>query len=344
MKKTVFTRCALITAILLVLTEAIPLISFTATLFGEKDNCLFFPFLFDVALAEETDESAESEESANNLNPEIHEDFFSFHETNSDIVGWLNCGETIDYPVVQRDNSFYLNHNFKRKRDKNGTLFVNECNTFFPRDDVLLIHGHNMKSGAMFGKLQLFMNYEYLCQYPIVSFRTIWDKEDVYYTPIAVFNASMIPTNSEYFDITRIIFDNDDDETLMPKNGFSAVQSSDSLASLDYPSLDSIGKSNARSDLQIPSDDVDPVFKTETRKSSQFQSYLDELAQWSLWAPAVDVKVDDDLLILVTCSYYQDDGRLMLVCRALRDDESREEIEDLYALKLLQLNTVIDSN
>ena len=80
---------------------------------------------------------------------ERHSDFDALYEENPDIAGWLTAGEDISYPVVQRDNIYYLDHNYFGERDANGTLFLNEQNALNPRNHVLLIHGHNMKSGAM---------------------------------------------------------------------------------------------------------------------------------------------------------------------------------------------------
>ena len=35
--------------------------------------------------------------------------------------------------------------------------------------------------------------------------------------------------------------------------------------------------------------------------------------------------------MLVTCSYFQENGRFVLVCGRLREDESREAIESAFA-------------
>lgn len=215
----------------------------------------------------------------------VQEDFLKLYEANKDIVGWLKAGDRIDDPVVQRDNDYYLTHNFYGKSDSNGTLFLNMNNALIPRDDVLLIHGHNMRSGAMFGTLLKDMNYEYMCQYPLISFRTIYDAEDVYYTPIAAFNASMMPENAEYFDITQIVFE----------------------------------------------DDTPDGTEGTERKSKAYQAYLEDLDERTIWKPLVDVNVEDELLMLVTCSYFQEDGRFVLVCRKLREDEDPERLAALYS-------------
>lgn len=219
--------------------------------------------------------SARAEDVPEPTLPPLQEDFVQLYETNSHVIGWLKAGESIDHPVVQFNNEYYLTHNFYGREDSNGTLFLNEANTLFPRDDVLLIHGHNMRARTMFGTLMKYESYDYLCQYPLISFRTIYDSQEVWYVPIAAFNASMIPGEKGYFDITGIRFDED-------------VQ--------------------------------------EGGERVAYQAYLDALRERSLWMSPVDVTTDDPLLMLVTCSYRNEDGRFMLVCRMLREAETADAV------------------
>ena len=219
--------------------------------------------------------------------PSVAADLADAYAQNDDLVGWLKAGEGIDLPVVQSDNTYYLDHSFTGEEDRNGTLFLNMNNQLFPPDDVLLIHGHNMKDGSMFGTLPKFERYDYAKEHPLVTFQTIYDEEPVYYVPVSVFNASMLPDHSRYFDITQIVF---------------------------------------------PDDEAGEVTDSSTfRQSSAFKAYLDELRAVSLWESPVDVNVDDKLLMLITCSYDLEDGRLMVVCRRLRDGETPEEVAGLFA-------------
>ena len=219
--------------------------------------------------------------------PSVAADLADAYAQNDDLVGWLKAGEGIDLPVVQSDNTYYLDHGFTGEEDRNGTLFLNMNNQLFPPDDVLLIHGHNMKDGSMFGTLPKFERYDYAKEHPLVTFQTIYDEEPVYYVPVSVFNASMLPDHSRYFDITQIVFPDDE-----------AGEGTDS---------------------------------STFRQSSAFKAYLDELRAVSLWESPVDVNVDDKLLMLITCSYDLEDGRLMVVCRRLRDGETPEEVAGLFA-------------
>lgn len=81
----------------------------------------------------------------------------SIFDSNEDCIAWLNIPDTnIDYPVMQTldDEEYYLYRNFFGEDDKNGTLFMDtDCSLAQERSN-LIIHGHHMKSGAMFGSLE----------------------------------------------------------------------------------------------------------------------------------------------------------------------------------------------
>lgn len=93
------------------------------------------------------------------------------------------AGETIDLPVVQRDNEYYLSHNYFGEWDSNGTVFLNERNMIYPRDSILLVHGHNMRSGAMFGTLVKYERASYAFEHALLTFRTLYEEEASYYVP-----------------------------------------------------------------------------------------------------------------------------------------------------------------
>lgn len=88
---------------------------------------------------------------------------------NSDYKFWINIpGTEINYPVVQTDNnSYYLHHNFKKAESIEGNLFIyNEYKENSSRN--ILIFGHNMRNGSMFGSLcsykdkKFFDNHKYI--------------------------------------------------------------------------------------------------------------------------------------------------------------------------------------
>lgn len=75
---------------------------------------------------------------------------------NEDMAAWLQIPDTvIDYPVMwtPRDEIYYLYRGFDGSKDQNGCLILDTDSCLDPLTTNLIIHGHNMKSGAMFGTL-----------------------------------------------------------------------------------------------------------------------------------------------------------------------------------------------
>ena len=102
------------------------------------------------------------------------------HEQNSDFAGWLTIpGTEIDYPVMQavpESSDFYLTHNYDGQEDINGSIFLDSRNDYEQQDDNLIIYGHNMKSGMMFGGLKNFLDESYSLEHKMVTFNTIYEK------------------------------------------------------------------------------------------------------------------------------------------------------------------------
>ncbi len=76
-------------------------------------------------------------------------------EETPDIVGWLKLdGCDIDYAIVQgEDNSFYLDHSLDGSYKYEGWLFLGVEGDVLENKKNLVIHGHNMANGRMFGNL-----------------------------------------------------------------------------------------------------------------------------------------------------------------------------------------------
>ncbi len=228
-----------------------------------------------VANAEDILNGDEAETRFEETDAPINEAFNELLEINPDTVGWLTVGEIADYPVVKRDDDFYLHHNFKGQNDANGSIFMSQYNVLRPRDTVLLIYGHHMASGKMFGKLRDYRFEDYMLKNPLVQFRTIYadeEEHDTWYVPVSFFSASMIEGEVGYFDILPMYFENEEDH----------------------------------------------------------QAYLDAIVERSVWKAPTDVTTDDDLIMLITCSYDLVNSRYLLICRSLRDNETPEGMQELY--------------
>ena len=81
-------------------------------------------------------------------------------QKNSETIGWLQInGTKIDYPVVQHSNNdFYLEHDFYKRKTKNGWIFGDYRNNFEKFDNNTIIYGHNLINKTMFGTLPKLLN------------------------------------------------------------------------------------------------------------------------------------------------------------------------------------------
>lgn len=106
---------------------------------------------------------------------------------NSDTVGWLFVpGTTIDLPVTQySDNKYYLKHGLNKQYKWKGNPFLDHRNTLEPMTRNLIVYGHNMGDGDLFGQLKNYRSLSYLKQHPVFYFS---DGDTGYYWKIfAVF-------------------------------------------------------------------------------------------------------------------------------------------------------------
>ena len=92
--------------------------------------------------------------------PEINEPFL--RAMNPEYAVWLYLPDSqIHYPVVYpKDNQIYLKIGFDRQPRTYGCLFLDVSSN--PRtEQPLIIHGHNMKNGKMFGSLKKYLDPNY---------------------------------------------------------------------------------------------------------------------------------------------------------------------------------------
>ena len=90
---------------------------------------------------------------------------------NPDYVGWIRIPDTrIDYPVVDResDPEYYLHRAFDGSKSFGGTPFLGEASGVDTK--CLIIYGHNMKNGSIFGTLDSYKKADYWKEHPIVRF------------------------------------------------------------------------------------------------------------------------------------------------------------------------------
>lgn len=110
--------------------------------------------------------------------PEVLDEYKNLVIKHKKLIGWVKIADTnIDYPVMQTENNeYYLDHNLNQEYDKNGSIFLDkDCDVLKPSTNFI-IYGHRMKSGQMFGKLDLYSSEEYYKEHKYIQFDTIYEK------------------------------------------------------------------------------------------------------------------------------------------------------------------------
>lgn len=135
-----------------------------------------------VAQTETVDNEVYAAEPIQEIGPQILPEYQALYEKNSDLAGWLTVeGTGIDYPVLQavaQSSDFYLNHDFNGKEDINGSLFLDFRNNLQEPNDNMIIYGHNMKSGMMFGELKQYLEPSFWREHKKITFNTIYEKAE----------------------------------------------------------------------------------------------------------------------------------------------------------------------
>ena len=118
---------------------------------------------------------------------------------NEDLIGWLKIDDTnVDYHLMQchEDEKFYLDRDFQKNYSANGSLILdndsdigsgtkanNYADGTLPSTN-LIIHGHNMKNGSMFGNLDKYRQQEYEASHNIIKLTTLYEERE--YEVVAV--------------------------------------------------------------------------------------------------------------------------------------------------------------
>lgn len=93
---------------------------------------------------------------------------------NEDCIGYLEVsGTIISYPVMQtRDNpDYYLNHDFDKNYSFYGTPYLSAyCD--LEKYDNLIIYGHNINGGKMFGALEQYKDKNFFDRHKNINFTT----------------------------------------------------------------------------------------------------------------------------------------------------------------------------
>ena len=135
----------------------------------------------------------------NNPNMEMNERFKSLRKKSEYIVGWLSM-DGVEEAVVRKDNAFFLDHDAMGKKNSNGAIFLDEeISLVMYRPYTLILYGHNMKNGNMFGSLRKYKENAYAQRHRIITFDSLY--EDGQYAVFAVLEFSVDPLARNWFDV-----------------------------------------------------------------------------------------------------------------------------------------------
>lgn len=116
--------------------------------------------------------------------PVRHKSFSQKYEKlllkNPDMNAWIMIEDTkVNYPVMLTpDNEeYYLRKNFDKKYEFRGTLFFNKEAKL--SDDNMIIYGHNMDDGTMFGALRKYNKKSYYENHKYINLDT-YEGERIY--------------------------------------------------------------------------------------------------------------------------------------------------------------------
>ena len=173
-----------------------------------QENQLLDKIEIDESQVEETNKTTEEieETTQENIQETTNQNYErilkvqKLQEENSDIVGWLEIeGTSINYPVLQgTDNEYYMTHNYKKQKSKNGSIFLTKDYDWSIPSSNLLIYGHNLNNGTMFQELLKYEKEEFYKEHPIIRFTT--NKEDAEYEIISVFKSRV------YYETEKNVF------------------------------------------------------------------------------------------------------------------------------------------
>lgn len=105
--------------------------------------------------------------------------FAALREKNSDFIGWLSIEDTnLDFPVMFAPNNkdFYLRRDFNKEYSVYGVPYLDEKTTLGAnaQSENLVIYGHNMKTGTIFGCLTGYKQAAYYAEHPYIRFDTVY--------------------------------------------------------------------------------------------------------------------------------------------------------------------------
>ena len=129
----------------------------------------------------------------------------ALYQQNNDLAGWLSFPETaLDCPVMYtpEDPEKYLRMAFDGSYAISGSLFVGDGSS--PDGSNVVVYGHNMKNGTMFGGLTAYAQEDYAKAHPVFRLDTLTEERE--YRVIAAFYCAAEEEEAfpyQYVDLTH---------------------------------------------------------------------------------------------------------------------------------------------
>ena len=136
-------------------------------------------------------------DTSENEEIEYKVDFEKLKEINKQIVAYLKVnGTEIEYAVVQaKDNNYYLRRNLDKKYNVAGSIFMDYKNKLDGTDKNIVIYGHNIKDGSMFGTLKNILDEEWYNNEENYIIDLTTEKEELKYQVFSVYKIE----NEDYY-------------------------------------------------------------------------------------------------------------------------------------------------
>jgi sortase B len=117
-----------------------------------------------------------------------------------EVMGRLEIPGVVEEWVVQRNNTYYLNHNYRGTAEEGGAVFMDSANTLFTPPENLHLRGSDSAPGKTFHSLWQYKTggAAFVTGAARATVTTLYEKAD--YLLVAVFEASMDPARPDYFN------------------------------------------------------------------------------------------------------------------------------------------------
>jgi sortase B len=165
---------------------------------------------------------------------EILSDYSKLYEVNSDFIGWLSVENTsIAYPIVFTDNNdYYLTRDFFGNEDRHGTVFADYRSDLSEESSNIIMYGHRMRDGSMFGILSEYENKDYFEKHPIIEFDSRTERHS--YEIIAVFKSEIFFENDDVFKYYQYTYIGSEEEFESYYNGVKDISLYDTGVTAEY--------------------------------------------------------------------------------------------------------------